>query len=85
MQGLLIICLDLTPDYDETIEANLLDVMVEDKVKFTSSYTVGDVSMEIFMDRHNPWNKSIHPALPKIIQEKLQENRKRGRHGIHKL
>ena len=71
---------DVIPDYDETIEANLLDVLVEDKIKFQSSYTVGDASMEIFMDRKNPWNKSIHPALPKIIQEKLQENRKRGRH-----
>ena len=53
--------------------------MVDDKVKFQSSYSCGDASMELFMDRKNPWNKSIHPALPKIIQEKLQENRKRGK------
>ena len=72
--------LDLIPDYDEKIDANLLDVLVEDKIKFQSSYTVGDASMDIFMDKKNPWNKSIHPALPKIIQEKLQENRKRGRY-----
>ena len=71
--------LDLPFDVDDAVEANLLDVMVDDKVKFQSSYTVGDASMEIFMDRKNPWNKSIHPALPKIIQEKLQENRKRGK------
>ena len=71
--------LDLVPDYDDKIDANLLDVLVEDKIKFQSSYTVGDASMDIFMDKKNPWNKSIHPALPKIIQEKLQENRKRGR------
>ena len=70
----------MIPDYDEKIDANLLDVLVEDKIKFQSSYTVGDASMEIFMDKKNPWNKSIHPALPKIIQEKLKENRKRGRH-----
>lgn len=71
---------DMIPDYDENADANLLDVLVEDKIKFQSSYTVGDASMEIFMDKKNPWNKSIHPALPKIIQEKLKENRKRGRH-----
>ena len=61
--------LDLVPDYDDKIDANLLDVLVEDKIKFQSSYTVGDASMDIFMDKKNPWNKSIHPALPKIIQE----------------
>ena len=59
--------------------ANLLDVLVEDKVKFKSSYEVGDASMEIFMDKTNPWNKSIHPALPKIIQEKLLANRRYGK------
>lgn len=63
---------------DPLDSANLLDVMVEDKAKFQSSYQQGDVSMELFLDRKNPWNKSIHPALPKIIQEKLAENRKRG-------
>ena len=59
-------------------EANLLDVMVEDKAKFQSSYSSGETAMELFMDRKNPWNKSIHPALPKIIQGKLVENRRRG-------
>ena len=62
--------------------ANLLDVLVEDKVKFKSSYEVGDASMEIFMDKTNPWNKSIHPALPKIIQEKLLANRRYGKNEI---
>ena len=67
-------------DYDDVDmgEANLLDVMVEDKAKFQSSYSTGETAMELFMDRKNPWNKSIHPALPKIIQEKLVENRRRG-------
>ena len=67
-------------DYDDVDmgEANLLDVMVEDKAKFQSSYSSGETAMELFMDRKNPWNKSIHPALPKIIQEKLVENRRRG-------
>ena len=70
---------DLQFDLDDAMEANLLDVMVEDKIKFQSSYSCGESAMDIFMDRKNPWNKSIHPALPKIIQEKLVENRRRGK------
>ena len=72
-------------DGDDSVDmdhANLLDVLVEDKVKFKSSYEVGDASMEIFMDKTNPWNKSIHPALPKIIQEKLLANRRYGKNEI---
>ena len=69
---------DFYTEDDAMESANLLDVMVEDKAKFQSSYTQGETSMELFLDHKNPWNKSIHPALPKIIQEHLQENRKRG-------
>ena len=69
---------DFYTEEDALESANLLDVMVEDKAKFQSSYTQGETSMELFLDHKNPWNKSIHPALPKIIQEHLQENRKRG-------
>ena len=59
--------------------ANLLDAMVEDKVKFQSSFSSGESSMDTFLNRANPLNRIAHPALPNVVKEQLEINQKRGK------
>ena len=69
----------LSEEKYDLMSANLLDVMVEDKAKFQSSFqTSGESAIDLFMDRTNPWNKIAHPALPNVIKEQLEINKKRG-------
>ena len=37
-----------------------------------------DATLDLFLDKKNPCQKAIHPALPAVIEQKLAENRKRG-------
>ena len=67
-----------TPDPDDYDEANLLDVLIEEKHRFRSSFICGDATLDLFLDKKNPCNKMIHPALPGEIEKKKEENRKRG-------
>ena len=69
----------VTPDpEDYHDEANLLDVLIEEKHRFRSSFICGDATLDLFLDKKNPCNKMIHPALPGEIEKKKEENRKRG-------
>ena len=52
--------------------------MVEEKVKFQSSFSIGESSMDTFLDSTNPLNRIAHPALPKVIKDQLEINQKRG-------
>ena len=69
----------VTPDPEDfNEEANLLDVLIEEKHRFRSSFVCGDATLDLFLDKKNPCQKAIHPALPAVIEQKLAENRKRG-------
>ena len=68
----------------DILAANLMDSMVEEKVKFQSSFSSvqsssGEACLDNFIDSSNPWNKTAHPALPKVMEEQMAENQKRGR------
>ena len=73
-----IIKVAVTPDPEDYDEANLLDVLIEEKHRFRSSFICGDATLDLFLDKKNPCQKAIHPALPAVIEQKLAENRKRG-------
>ena len=67
-----------TPDPEDFEETNLLDALIEEKHRFTSSFCCGEATLDLFLDKKNPCNKVVHPALPKVIEEKMAENKKRG-------
>ena len=63
-------------DYDD---ANLLDVLIEEKHRFKSSFVRGDATLDLFLDHKNPCQKAIHPALPATIEQKRAEIRARSK------
>ena len=67
-----------TPDPEDCDEANLLDVLIEEKHRFRSSFICGDATLDLFLDKKNPCQKAIHPALPAVIEQKMAEHRQRG-------
>lgn len=72
---------DKATKYD-ILAANLLDSMVEEKAKFRSSFRSGAEALDTFLDTMNPMNKTAHPALPAVVKDRLEENRKRGRYSL---
>ena len=59
--------------------------MVEEKVKFQSSFSSGESALDLFLDSSNPYNKTAHPALPNVIQEQLEINKKGGENVLYSL
>ena len=74
-------------------ENDLLGLMDESLItprstRFKSSYTKddeedktepsGETSIDIFIDRVNPFNKTAHPALPNVLKQISSIRKKRG-------
>ena len=68
-----------TPDPEDYDDANLLDVLIEEKHRFKSSFVCGDATLDLFLDNKNPCQKMIHPALPATIEQKRAEIRQRSK------